>query len=81
MYHRLEDKNKRNLEVISELTEQNARIEQECEELRQRPVSNACSINVTLSDTNTWRPAVEITSARQFSEGNGARYAKITCIR
>jgi hypothetical protein len=53
MYHRLEDKNRRNLEVISELTEQNARIEQECEELRQRPVSNACSINVTLSDTNT----------------------------
>jgi SMC interacting uncharacterized protein involved in chromosome segregation len=33
-----DDKNKRNLDVISDLTEQNARIEQEYDVLRQRPV-------------------------------------------
>jgi len=36
----LDDKNKRNLEIVTELTEQNGHLEEECEVLRQQPVSN-----------------------------------------
>jgi hypothetical protein len=36
-----DDKNKRNLEIVSELTEQNGLLEQECSVLRQQPVSNS----------------------------------------
>lgn len=35
-----DDKNKRNLEIVNELTEQNSLLEEECEVLRQQPVSN-----------------------------------------